>query len=71
MSSLPLARAELLGCDGQVTHTLVLRVDGTVEIRFAAGHAAVVDPSTRRVLTPGIAVHDELLDTAGALRPGA
>lgn len=68
-AGLPLARAQLLGCDGRITHTLTLLVDGTVEIRFAEGHRAVVDPRARRVITPGVVVHADLLDAAASLCP--
>ncbi len=70
MSDLALASVQLLDCTGSCTHTLTLRVDGTVEVRFRAGHAALVDPAARRVLTPGVSVHRDLLDAAAGLRPG-
>lgn len=71
MTDLPLERIELLDCTGRTTHTLVLLIDGTVEIRYREGHRAVVDPATRRVLTPTVTVHQDLLDAAAGLRPGA
>lgn len=64
-----LARVDLLDCTGLVSHTLTLLADGSVEIRFAAGHTARVEPSARRILTPGMHVHDDLMDAAAALRP--
>lgn len=65
-----LATACVLDCQGRVTHTLTLDVDGTVRIRFhAGGHVARVDPVHRTVLTPGITVPDALLAEAAALRP--
>lgn len=65
-----LERADVLDCQGRITHTLVLEVDGTVSITFRAGGAvARVDPHTRRVLTPGMVVPDTLLAEAAALRP--
>lgn len=69
MSRLELERVELLDCTGLASHTLTLLADGTVEIRFAAGHAVLVDPTTRTVLTPGITVHRDLVDAAAGLRP--
>jgi hypothetical protein len=38
--SLELTSAELFDCHGRVTHTLVLLVDGNVEIRFHSGRIA-------------------------------
>ncbi len=59
--------SQLLDCSGNVTHTLFLEIDGTVEIRFAAGHSATVNPVTRTNLTPAITVHHDLMHAAGAL----
>ncbi len=64
-----LERVQLLDCTGYPSHTLTLRVDGTVEVRFREGHTALVDPSTRTVLTPGIAVHPDVIEAAAGLRP--
>lgn len=64
-----LERVELLDCTGLPSHALTLLADGTVEIRFAAGHAALIDPIHRTVLTPGITVHSDLVDAAAGLRP--
>ncbi len=65
-----LAHADVLDCQGRVTHSLVLQVDGTVAITFRAGGVVVrVDPRTRTVLTPGAVVADVLLAEAAALRP--
>ncbi|HXH57594.1 hypothetical protein [Iamia sp.] len=65
-----LASAHVLDCQGRITHTLTLEVDGTVSIRFhAGGRVARVDPHTRAVLTPGMAVPEPLLVEAAALRP--
>lgn len=69
MRRLELERVELLDCTGIARHTLTLLADGTVEIRYAAGHTALVDPVTRTVLTPGMTVHRDLLDAAAGLRP--
>ena len=65
-----LQRVQLLDCTGVVTHTLVLQVDGTVEIHFSSGVVALVDPARRRCLTPGVHVHDDLFVAAATLRPG-
>lgn len=65
-----LASADILDCQGRVTHRLVLEPDGTVTILFTdGGHRARVDPTQRRVLTPGMTVPDSLLAEAAALRP--
>lgn len=67
---IPLARTEVLDCQGRTTHTVTLEIDGTVTIHFhAGGHRARVDPATRTVLTPGVQVAPALLDHAAALRP--
>jgi hypothetical protein len=64
-------QAQLLDCQGRVTHTLTLLLDGKVEVRFASsGVRAVVDPVLRSCLTPGVHVHQDLMDAAAALRPG-
>lgn len=59
-----LTRMELLDCDGRTSHTLVLEPDGTITVRFRAGHRARIDPATRTVLTPGVTVPVGLLDAA-------
>jgi len=64
-----LEQVHLIDCTGQISHTLTLRVDGKVDIRFREGHSAVVDPATRRCLTPGMTLHTDLLAAASALRP--
>ncbi len=62
---------DLLDCQGRATHRLTLDYDGTVTIHFADGRGlARVDPTARRNLTPAVAVNDQLLDEAAALRPG-
>lgn len=65
-----LEQVQLLDCTGRVSHTLTLRPDGTVEIRFREGHTALVDPSSGCCLTPGIHLHADLLAAAAGLRPG-
>lgn len=62
-------QVQLLDCSGQVTHTLVLLFDGTVEVRFRSGTRAIIDPVRRRCLTPGITVPADLYEVAGTLRP--
>lgn len=70
VAPMELERADVLDCQGRITHTLVLEVDGTVSITFRHGGAvARVDPRTRQVLTPGMVVPDTLLAEAAALRP--
>ena len=55
--------ARLLDCHGHVTHTFTVLLDGTVRV---AGHGrdVVVDPCTRRLLTPGAHLPPELIDHA-------
>jgi hypothetical protein len=63
-------QAKLLDCNGRVSHTLTLLFDGMVEVHIASsGVHAIVDPVRRTCLTPGVHLHRELLDAAGALRP--
>lgn len=64
-----LTTAQLLDCEGRVTHTLTLLADGRVEIRFAAGARALVDPVRRATLTPGVTVPDPLMDACASLTP--
>ena len=46
-----LESVELIDCTGQITHRLVLLIDGRVRVEIGAA-TSIVDPSTRRV-TPG------------------
>jgi hypothetical protein len=55
-----LRTATIIDCTGQVTHQLTLRIDGTVEVRFANGTAAVADPRSRTSLTTGVPIPDAL-----------
>jgi hypothetical protein len=64
-----LEQVQLLDCTGHASHVLRLLADGTVSITFAAGHVALVDPASRRCLTPGMRLDPSLLDAACALRP--
>lgn len=64
-----LERVQLLDCTGLASHTLTLLIDGRVEVRFRAGHTALVDPATRTVLTPGVTVHPDIVEAAAGLRP--
>lgn len=59
-----LSSVELLDCDGRVSHTLTLGLDGTVSVRFRTGHIARIDPHTRTVLTANVTVSAALLDQA-------
>ncbi len=68
---IPLATDELIDCFGQVTHRLVLEIDGTVTVTFvSSGVTARINPSTREVLTPGVHIPPALLDHATAMRVG-
>lgn len=55
-----LQSAEVFDCTGQVTHTLTLRIDGTVQVAFSSGRVAVADPSTRTCQTPGMTIPEGL-----------
>lgn len=63
-----LETAHVFDCSGQVTHTLTLRIDGTVEIAFANGRRAVADPATRACTTPGMSIPDGLWPEILSLR---
>lgn len=63
-----LATTSLIDCTGQVTHTLVLQIDGTVLVRFRNGGSAVVDPQSSTVLTPGVLVPEPVIAAARAFR---
>ncbi|MEL6891417.1 MAG: hypothetical protein AAFP84_07465 [Actinomycetota bacterium] len=66
---IPLVTEELIDCFGQLTHRLVLEIDGTVTITFAtSGVTARVDPTTRTLLTPGIHIPPSLMDHAASMR---
>jgi hypothetical protein len=55
-----LRTATLIDCTGQVTHVLTLRIDGSVEVRFANGTTAVADPRSRTSLTTGVPIPEAL-----------
>lgn len=66
-----LVTEELIDCFGQLTHRLVLEIDGTVTVTFVrSGVKAKVDPKSRSVLTPGVTVPETLLDHAATMRIG-
>jgi len=56
-------------CQGRISHTLTLLLDGTIRIDFANGRRAVIDPNTRQNLTPHVLVPDALMDQAAQVRP--
>jgi hypothetical protein len=62
-----LATQSFLDCSGRVTHRLVLRIDGIVEIVDAQRNRALVDPRMRVCLTPGAHVADAVMDAAVSL----
>lgn len=64
-----LRTTQLIDCTGQVTHTLVLQVDGSIKIVFPTGCEAVVDPDTRTCRTPG-AQRIESPRSSGVHHPG-
>ena len=61
-----LVRQDLLGCDGRVSHELVVELDGMVRVRDADGHVVRVDPRSRAQL-PAAPPRAGLIDTACAL----
>ncbi len=63
-----LSTSEVFDCTGRVTHTLMLRIDGTVQVTFAGGRTAVADPKARTCLTPGMSIPEGLWSEIAALR---
>lgn len=61
-----LASAQLLDCEGRVTHELVLLPDGRVEVR-TANVLATVDPTTGVVHPRGCRLPDEVVRYARTL----
>jgi|GEM_PF-686644 len=62
-----LSSAELLSCNGSVTHRLTLLPDGNVEIEIGNVNA-LVNPTTRTVLRPrGYSVPEQVMDHAATL----
>jgi hypothetical protein len=64
-----LHRTVLHDCQGRISHTLTLLVEGNVRIDFADGRHAVIDPNARQNLTPRVVVPDALMDQAVQVRP--
>lgn len=62
-----LRRTHLIDCHGRTTHTLTLLPTGRVEIDFAGGTTAEVDPRTRTCLTPGVTIPGTLWPEIGAV----
>ncbi len=62
-------QVQLLDCSGQVTHTLVLLLDGTVEVRFRSGIRGRIDPRRRCCLTAGVVIPPGLYDAAATMVP--
>ena len=65
-----LSTSHLLDCTGQVTHILVLQIDGRVLVRLRSGVEAVVCPVQRRVITRGVTVDESVLHAALAMTHG-
>ncbi len=70
-----LETVSLIGCIGNITHRLTLRVDGTVGVR-AGNVEVIIDPSDRTVrpcrnLGRGEYSHDQVIDAARTLAQGS
>lgn len=63
-----LQTSDIFDCTGQVTHTLTLRIDGSVQVTFANGCTAVADPHHRACLTAGMTIPEHLWPEIAALR---
>lgn len=62
-----LASTQLLDCTGQVTHTLTLLPNGTVEV-VTPSVTATVDPTSKSILhPPRVQLPQQILDHAAAL----
>ena len=59
-----LHRMTLLDCDGQASHTLILALDGSVEIRFRDGRTAHISVAQGENTTPWVNVPSSLLAEA-------
>lgn len=64
-----LRRVQHLDCSGRISYTLTLLVDGTVDIAFADGRRARLDPASGANLTPEVHVPPSLMQHAAQLRP--
>jgi len=62
-----LVRQELLGCDGRVSHELVVEIDGSVRVRDAHGRVVHVDPRSRTQVPSTPCLSRGLIDGACAL----
>ncbi len=62
-----LVREDILGCDGRVSHTLVVELVGLVRVTDAHGHVVHIDPRTRTQLPPTPRLSRGLIDSACAL----
>lgn len=65
-----LASSTILDCTGRVTHTLILRPDGRVTVRFSSGVEGIVCLHERRCITRGVIVDETVLHAALALARG-
>lgn len=59
-----LHRLTLLDCDGHASHTLVLAIDGSVEIRFRDGRVARINLALGENMTLRVTVAPSLLTEA-------
>ena len=64
-----------MDCSGQVTHRLILQIDGTVKVRTGPVEV-VIDPSTRQLRPASLQLgrgeygHDQVVDLACSLARG-
>ena len=59
-----LHRMTLLDCDGHASHTFILSIDGSVEIRFRDGRTAHISVAQGENVTPWVNVPSSLLAEA-------
>ena len=62
-----LVSQDILGCDGRISHRLVVEVEGAVRVTDANGHVVRVDPRSRTQFPLSPSLSRGLVDTACAL----
>jgi len=65
-----LITSQVLDCQGRVTATFTLEIDGAVTIQVGGGRKIRIDPDQGLVLTAGAHVEDSLLGQACAFAKG-
>ena len=61
-----LEQTSLIDCNGQVTHTLIRQLDGSIKINIRNGRTIHIDGVSFDVLTPGATVPEPVMAAARA-----